>query len=155
MFRHERDDVLTLDADATRRDVLRTLGGGSLALLALAGMKGEVFAQEATPATAASLAGAYAVVRVRRVRPEFSATALAQEVGRGFVPIVRKVPGFLHYFVVADEEQRSWVSVGVFTDKAGADESTERAAAFGQQGTHDWVEGDPIIIAGTIDTAAP
>lgn len=117
-------------------------------------MKGNVLAQSATPAAGTSLEGAYAVVRVRKVRPEFSATALAEEVGEGFVPIVREVPGFIHYFVVADEEQRSWVSVGIFEDKAGADESTERAIAFGQQGTHDWVEGDPIIIAGTIDTSA-
>jgi quinol monooxygenase YgiN len=94
-------------------------------------------------------------VRVRRVKPEYSATALAREVAEGFVPIVREVPGFIHYFVVADDEQRSWVSVGIFADQAGADESTERAIAFGQQGTHDWVEGDPIIIAGAIETAAP
>jgi hypothetical protein len=45
--------------------------------------------------------------------------------------------------------------VGIFADEAGAEESTKRAVAFGQQGTHDWVEGAPIIIAGTIDTAAP
>lgn len=124
-------------------------------MLGLAGMGGKVFAQSATPVAGSTLEGAYAVVRVRKVRPEFSATALALEVGEGFVPIVREVPGFVSYFVVADEEQRSWVSVGVFADKAGADESTERAIAFGQQGTHDWVEGDPIIIAGQIDAGAP
>jgi hypothetical protein len=146
---------VTCDAEVTRRDVLHAAGGGTLALLALAGMRGNVVAQDATPAVGTTLAGAYAVVRVRKVKPEFSATALAQEVGEGFVPIVREVPGFMHYFVVPDEDQRSWVSVGIFTDKAGADESTARAIAFGQQGTHDWVEGDPIIIAGIIDTAAP
>lgn len=147
--------MVAFESDTTRRNVLRALGGSSLGLVALAAMKGNVIAQDATPVPNASLEGAYAVVRVRRVKPEFSATALAQEVGEGFVPIVREIPGFIHYFVVADEEQRTWVSVGIFTDKAGADESTERAIAFGQQGTHDWVEGDPIIIAGTIDTAAP
>ena len=146
---------MTFDSDATRRDTLRAFGGGSLALLALAGMGGKVFAQEATPVATATLEGKYAVVRVRKVRPEFSATALALEVGEGFVPIVREVPGFVTYFVVADEEQRSWVSVGVFSDKEGAEESTRRAVAFGQQGTHDWVEGDPIIIEGPIDTATP
>lgn len=145
---------MTFDADATRRDVLRVLGIGPLALIASAGLSDTVLAQDATPAIGATLESAYAVVRVRKVRPEFSATALAREVGEGFVPIVREVPGFIQYFVVADEAQRSWVSVGIFEDKAGADESTERAIAFGQQGTHDWVEGDPIIIAGTIDTSA-
>ena len=145
---------MTLASDVDRRDAVRLLGAGSLALLVSATMRGNVVAQTATPASEAALEGAYAVVRVRKVRPEFSATALAQEVGDGFVPIVREVPGFIHYFVVADEEQHSWLSVGIFTDKAGADESTERAIAFGQQGTHDWVEGDPIIIAGVIDTSA-
>jgi quinol monooxygenase YgiN len=150
-----KGSMVTLESDTTRRTVLRALGGSSLGLVALAAMHGRVIAQEATPVAVDSLDGAYAVVRVRRVKPEFSATALAREVGEGFVPIVREIPGFIHYFVVADEEQRTWVSVGIFADKAGADESTERAIAFGQQGTHDWVEGDPIIIAGTIGTAAP
>ncbi len=49
----------------------------------------------------------------------------------------------------------SFVHGGIFADKAGADESTARAITFGQQGTHDWVEGDPIIIEGAMDTAAP
>ena len=141
--------------ETTRRTAIRALGGGGLALLGLAGMGGRVVAQEATPQADTVLQGTYAVVRVRKVKPEYSAEELARTVGEGFVPIVREVPGFVSYFVVADEEQGSWVSIGVFADKAGADESTERAAAFGQQGTHDWVEGDPIIIEGTIDTAAP
>lgn len=142
-------------AEVSRRNAMRTAGGGALALLGLAGMTGKVVAQEATPQVGASLKGTYAVVRVRKVKPEYSAEELARNVAEGFVPIVRDVPGFVSYFVVADEEQRSWVSIGVFTDKAGADESTQRAAAFGQQGTHDWVDGDPIIIQGNIDTAAP
>ena len=146
---------MTFSSDATRRDALRAFGGGSLALLALAGLKGEVFAQSATPVAEASLVGKYAVVRVRKVRPEYTATDLAREVGEVFLPIVREVPGFVTYFVVADDEQRSWVSVGIFADKAGAEESTKRAAAFGQQGTHDWVEGDPIIIEGPIETGTP
>jgi hypothetical protein len=67
---------------------------------------------------------------------------------------VREVPGYVSYFVIADDERHTWVSVGIFTDKAGADESTERAKAFGQQGTDDMIDGDPIIIEGPIDTFA-
>ncbi len=141
---------------ATRRDAARMLGGASAIVAAtIAGLGGTVVAQEATPVTGGTLVGAYAVVRVRKVKPEYSAEELARTVGEGFVPIVREVPGFVSYFVVADEEQGAWASVGVFEDKAGADESTRRAAEFGQQGTTDWVEGDPIIIGGTLDTAAP
>ena len=137
----------------TRRDALRTLGGSSLALLALVGLRGHAVAQNATPVSESDLEGAYAVVRVRKVRPEFSATELAQTVIEGFGPIVKEVPGYIDYFVVPDEPQRTWVSIGIFADKAGADESTVQAIAFGRQGTHDWVEGDPIIVEGVINTA--
>lgn len=143
------------ESGATRRDALRTVSGGALALIGLAGLGSKVIAQEATPQSGTSLQGTYAVVRVRKVRPEFSAEEVSQSVAENFVPIVREVPGFVSYFVVADDEQHSWVSVGIFTDKAGADESTERAMAFGQQGTDDMIDGDPIIIEGSIDTAAP
>jgi quinol monooxygenase YgiN len=141
--------------ETTRRDAMRGIGGGALALLGFAGPGGRVLAAEATPEATGGLEGKYGVVRVRKVKPEYSATQLAEEVGDGFVPIVREVPGFVAYFVVADDEQNSWVSIGIFDDKAGADESTKRAAAFGQQGTHDWVDGDPIIVAGVIPAAAP
>jgi hypothetical protein len=141
--------------ETTRRDTLRGIGGGALALLGFAGLGGRVVAAEATPEARGTLEGTYGVVRVRKVKPEYSATELAQEVGDGFVPIVREVPGFVAYFVVADDEHNSWVSIGIFDDKAGADESTKRAAEFGQQGTHDWVDGDPIIVSGFIPAAAP
>lgn len=143
------------ETGATRRDTLRTIGGGSLALLALAGLAGRATAQDATPQARTTLQGTYAVARVRRVKPEFSASEVSQSVAEGFVPVVQEVPGFVSYFVIADDEQHSWVSIGIFTDKAGADESTKRAMAFGQQGTDEMVEGDPIIIEGTIDVAAP
>jgi hypothetical protein len=130
------------------------LGGGTaLALLAVAGFGSATLAQNATPQPGTGSEGRYAIVRVRIVRPEFSAEELATEVRQGFVPIVREVPGFIDYFVIANDETRSWASVGIFADKAGADESTARAIAFGQQGTHDWVEGDPIIVEGAIDAA--
>jgi len=122
-------------------------------MLALAGMRHHAMAQNATPVSESELAGAYAVVRVRRVRPEYSATELARTVVEGFGPIVRQVPGYIDYVVVPDEAQRTWVSIGIFADRAGADESTVQAIAFGQQGTHDWVEGDPIIIEGVVYTA--
>jgi len=146
---------MTSGIDGTRRDALRTIGGGSLALLGLIALGGQATAQSATPQARASLRGTYAVARVRKVKPEHSASEVSRSVAEGFVPIVEGVPGFVSYFVVADDDQHSWVSIGIFADKAGADESTERAKEFGQQGTDDMIDGDPIIIEGTIDTAAP
>jgi quinol monooxygenase YgiN len=140
--------------EATRRGALRTMGGASLAVLGLGGLAGRVAAQQATPVAAGDLEGTYAVARVRKVKPEYSATDVSRSVAEGFAPVVREVPGYVSYFVIADDERHTWVSVGIFTDKAGADESTERAKAFGQQGTDDMIDGDPIIIEGPIDTFA-
>lgn len=140
----------------TRRDAIGIAGGGiALGMLGLLGPGNTVVAQQATPEVEDSLVGSFAVVRVRRMKPGYSAVELARTVGEGFVPIVREVPGFIGYFVVADDERGTWASINIFEDRAGADESTERAADFGQQGTTNWVEGDPIIIEGLIETGAP
>lgn len=140
---------------ATRREAVRTLGGGTaLALLGLAGLGGSAGAQEATPQAGNAFEGRYAVIRIRQMRPGYSAEELARTVRDGFLPIVREVPGFVAYYVVANEEAGTWISIGIFADKAGSDESTERAIAFGQLGTHDWVEPDPIIVDGVIGAAA-
>ncbi len=141
--------------DATRREALRTVGAGAiLAMLGLAGAGSTAGAQIATPSPDNALEGQYAVIRIRQVKPEYSAEELARTVRDGFLPIVRDVPGFRAYVVIANEEARTWVSIGIFADKAGSDESTTRAIAFGQRGTHDWVEPDPIIVDGVIGAAA-
>ncbi|MDQ3656087.1 MAG: hypothetical protein M3457_13545 [Chloroflexota bacterium] len=140
---------------ASRREALRALGAGPLlAVIGAASPGAQAGAQEATPQSTSTFEGRYAVIRIRQVRPEYSAEELARTVRDGFLPIVRDVPGFVAYFVIANEEARTWVSIGIFADKAGSDESTERAIAFGQRGTHDWVEPDPIIVDGVIGAAA-
>lgn len=141
--------------ETTRRQALRTLGAGAiLAMLGVTDAGLPAAAQDATPAPGNALEGRYAVIRIRQVKPEYSAEELARTVRDGFLPIVREVPGFVAYFVMANEDARTWVSIGIFADKAGSDESTERAIAFGQLGTHDWVEPDPIIVDGVIGAAA-
>lgn len=138
--------------ETTRRGAVRVMGGAGLALLGLGGMSGRVLAQAATPVTEMGLEDAYAVARVRKVKPEFTASDVTASVAEGFIASVREVPGFVTYFVIADDEHKTWVSVGIFQDKAGAEESTERAKAFGQQGTDEMIDGEPIIIEGPVDT---
>ncbi len=140
--------------ETSRRQALRSLGAGAiLTMLGVSGAGLPANAQNATPAPGDDLEGRYAVIRIRQVKPEYSSEELARTVRDGFLPIVRQVPGFVAYFVIANEDARTWVSIGIFADKAGSDESTERAIAFGQLGTHDWVEPDTIIVDGLIGAA--
>ena len=142
-------------SETTRREALRTLGAGALlAMLGVTGAGMAAGAQDATPAPGDELEGGYAVIRIRQVKPEYSAEELARTVREGFLPVVRDVPGFVAYFVIANEEARTWISIGIFADKAGSDESTTRAIEFGQLGTHDWVEPNPIIVDGVVGAAA-
>jgi hypothetical protein len=144
----------------TRRDALR-LGGGAAALAAVmaAGLGGRsrVVAQTSSPVasdTGAGMAGQYLVVRLRKIKADRSADELIALIGEGFVPLVQSVPGFVSYVAIANPETRDQLSIGIFADKAGADESARRAAEWGQAGANDFVEGDPLVVEGLIDIAA-
>ena len=142
------------DAGTTRREALGRLGGGvALAALASAALGGRVLAQSATP-DAEGIEGSYTVIRLRKVKPDKSAEELTAMVREGFVPLVQEIPGFVSYFIVHNSETRDWAAVGVFADKAGADESTARAAEWGQGGASDYVEGDPTVVEGGVVVAA-
>jgi hypothetical protein len=115
---------------ATRRETLGRLGhlGGGMAV-----------------------AGGYAVLRIRRVKPDHSGDELNALVETGFVPQVRALPGFVSYIVLWNAETRDWVSISTFTDKPAAERSTEVATAFGEaSGTRDFVEGDPIVVEAAV-----
>ena len=47
----------------------------------------------------------------------------------GFVPLIKKAKGFVRYYWI-DTGEGEGASFGVFTDKAGADESVRLAADF-------------------------
>ena len=71
-------------SDATRREALRALGAGTLlAVLGLASPGASADAQEATPQSASTFEGRYAVIRIRQVKPEYSAEELARTVRDG------------------------------------------------------------------------
>ena len=142
------------DAETTRREALRRVGGGmALAALASAALGGRVVAQSATPDASAGFEGSYSVLRLRKVKEDKSAEELVALVHKEFVPLVETVPGFVSYFIVYNPDTRDWVAVGIFADKAGADESTARAAEWGQGGASDYVEGDPTVVEGGVVVA--
>ena len=144
---------------ASRREALRRLGSGA-ALAALAALAPvvpdrRVLPHEATPEAGERVVGQYTVVRVRKVKPDRSGEELTAKVEADFVPQLEALRGFVSYVVLWKAESRDWITIGTFTDKAAADESTSLAATFGRSsGTHDFVEGDPIVVEGEVALAS-
>lgn len=62
--------------------------------------------------------------------------------------IIRQVPGFLDYYLV--ETSDGVLSISVFADQAGAEESTRRAADFVRQHLTDFYLGPPTVTTGSI-----
>ena len=106
----------------------------------------------ATPA-ASGLEGAYVAMRSRKLVDAAAAAALIELIQEGFVPLVSTVPGFVAYMVAANEETLDQFALGVFEDKAGADESTARAREWGTQGAIELTPGDPVVFEGEIKFA--
>ena len=69
-------------------------------------------------------------------------------VGSGFLPILRQVPGFREYVLV--ETGGGVLSISVFADQAGAEESTRRAADWVQQNLAGFFAGPPTVTAGSV-----
>ncbi|MEU1851152.1 hypothetical protein ABZ499_18225 [Streptomyces sp. NPDC019990] len=89
----------------------------------------------------------YAVIR------RYEGVADAAEAGRrvheGFVPLIRQVRGFVAYHFV-DAGDGVMVSTGVFQDRAGAEESTERAADFVRDRLAELLPQPPQVTAGEV-----
>jgi heme-degrading monooxygenase HmoA len=67
----------------------------------------------------------------------------------GFLPIVTKSPGYIAYtMALADDGEI--VTVGFFTDRAGAEESTRLAAGWVRDNVACSVEGPPKIAEGEV-----
>ena len=73
----------------------------------------------------------HAVVRRYRFDPK-SGAEIDRHVKDGFVPLIRKTPGFVAYYWL-DTGAGTGASLSVFKDKAGADESIRLAADYIQQ----------------------
>jgi hypothetical protein len=74
-----------------------------------------------------------------------------QRLESGFLPRVQEIRGFHSYYVV-NAGEKEMLSVGIFEDKAGAEESTRRAAEFlkkdpakDQFGTPQVIEGELLV----------
>jgi hypothetical protein len=86
---------------------------------------------------------------IRRYQGDPTALAgLARKVGDTARDIITTIPGFVAYGL-ADDGKGTMLTVGTFDDKAGADESTRRAAAWIRDNAADVRLAAPTIIEGT------
>ena len=130
-----------------RSAVLRLGSGGLAALLASSGIPAA--AQEASPMAGTPAAGrAYLAIRQYQLAPGRTMEELHAAVESGFMPIVKQVPGFQEYFLV--ETGEGVISISVFEDQAGAEESTARAADWVQQNLADFFAGPPTVTTGSV-----
>ena len=74
---------------------------------------------------------------------------LARQVNDVFIPVLSKSPGFQAYYAV-DLGHGEVASVSVFDDKAGAEESTQRAADFVKNKVAPLVTAPPVITMGEV-----
>jgi heme-degrading monooxygenase HmoA len=73
----------------------------------------------------------FAAIRYYRTDPD-SIESVIRRVKEGFVPLVRETPGFVSYFVLAPGRDEI-VSVSVFEDRQGAQESNRKAEEWVRQ----------------------
>jgi hypothetical protein len=135
-------------AALSRRSAVLRLGSGGLAVLLASGVI-PAAAQEASPMAGTPAAGrAYLATRVYQLAPGHTMDELAGVVESGFLPIIRQVPGFLEYFLV--ETGEGVLSISVFTEQVGMEESTLRAADWVQQNLADFFTGPPTVTTGSV-----
>ena len=138
------DGASSGSAALSRRSAVLGLGGGGLALL-LARSAVPAAAWDASPTAAGR---AYLAIRQYQLAPGRTMEELTALVESGFIPILQQVPGFQEYFLV--ETGEGVLSISVFEDQAGAEESTRQAADWIQQNMTGFYTGPPTTTTGSV-----
>ena len=89
----------------------------------------------------------YAVVR--RYDGVTDPAESARRAQQGFVPLLSEVPGFVAYYAI-DAGGGVIVSISVFQDQPGSEESTERAADYVRENLASLIPNPPQVMAGEI-----
>ena len=91
----------------------------------------------------------YAAIRRYKIKPG-SANEITQRGQEGFVPLISSLPGFIAYYGVFNENNEL-VTVSIFEDQAGEEESTRRAAEWVKQNVAALAEGSPEVFSGRVN----
>ena len=89
----------------------------------------------------------YAVVR--RYDGVTDPAEAARRAQQGFVPLLSEVPGFVAYYAI-DAGGGVIVSISVFQDQPGSEESTERAADYVRENLASLIPNPPQVMAGEV-----
>ena len=90
----------------------------------------------------------FAVIRHYHFNPKDGAE-IDRRISEEFIPIVKSAKGFVRYYWL-DTGDGEGASLGVFTDKAGADESVHLAADYVKEHLSKLQTQKPEIIEGPI-----
>ncbi|MFI9751253.1 hypothetical protein [Streptomyces collinus] len=84
---------------------------------------------------------------IRRYEGVTDPTEAGRRVNEEFLPLLRQVQGFVAYYFV-DAGGGVMVSTSVFQDRAGAEESTERAGDYVRDRLAELLPNPPQVTAG-------
>ncbi|AKF02956.1 hypothetical protein [Sandaracinus amylolyticus] len=88
-----------------------------------------------------------AVRKYRKV--EGDEKELMARIQRGFVPLISRIDGFVDYYCFIAEDG-SLISVSVYRDERGAEESVRAASRFVEQQLAEFLPEKPEVIAGEV-----
>ena len=91
----------------------------------------------------------YAVIRRYTGLDPHAIAEVTRRVNEGLVPILSQLPGFVAYYAVHTGGDVV-ASISVFEDRAGADESSRRVAAWVKEHLASLVPHPPQFTAGTV-----
>ena len=90
----------------------------------------------------------YAAVRLYRVSPG-STDEMVHRVKEEFVPVIKQVPGFIAYYGV-QVGKGELITISMFEDRAGAEESTRQAASWVPENVAMFVLGPAEVREGQV-----
>lgn len=89
-------------------------------------------------------------VAIRRYKIQSGTLSeVAQRAQQGFVPLVSQIPGFVAYYGV-DVGNDVVVTISLFQDQTGEEESTRRAADWVRQNVAEFIQGGVEVTDGEV-----
>jgi hypothetical protein len=136
-------------AAISRRSATLGLGGGGLALLLASGvLPGTAHAQDASPVAGMAEGKAFLAIRQYELASGRTMEELTALVESGFIPILKEVPGYQEYILL--DTGAGVISISIFADQAGAEESTARAADWVGENLAGMFSGPPVVTTGSV-----